>query len=227
MPLAFPFLLCAALVIAIASGSKSGWRTSAQMARGEGPAPDIQGESPKRWFFWYVLPYGATSYTFRGPSNLTDQEAFELEAETRSASLGVQLFRFVYIYASGTWVYDQRTPPALLGSREIRDQSGNVVGGNDIVGAIALTKHITGQWPYTTLPAAVHLGKRAFNRAKFVAQKPGVVGQYREAVATNAMHLYVLHDGTYVITHLDESNPDMGNALAHLWNDVVKPMKTV
>jgi hypothetical protein len=159
---------------------------------------------------------------------MTDQEAFELEAETSAASLGVQLFRFVYVQTTGVWVYDQRTGPALLASRAIHDAQGNVVGVHpDFIGAIPLTKHLTGQWPYQTLPAVVHLGKRRFDRTRFTAQKPGVVGQYREAVPENSMHLYVLHDGTYVITHLDESNPDMGGALAHLWKDVVKPMKTV
>jgi hypothetical protein len=211
--------MVAALVIAIASGSRSGWRTQAQMAEGQGAAPPIDGTAVKRWFFWYVLPVGSSSYGARGPEFLTDQEAFELERQTKTATLGVQLYRWVWVPSKGVWVYDTRNAPGLLASREIRDQQGNVVG------AVALTKPLTGRWPYTTLPARIHLAGKLFKKARFLKQKPGVVGQYREAVAANSMHLYVLHDGTYLVTHLDEANPDMGAALAHLWKDVVKPMK--
>ncbi len=226
MPAVFPFLLVAAAVIAIASGSKSGWRTQAQMAEGQGAAPPIQGIYPgapgqvKRWFFWYVLPVGATSYGARGPENLTDAEAFELERQTKTASLGTQLYRFVWIPSQGVWVYDTRNDPGLLASREIRDQFGNVVG------AIALTKPLLGKWPFgSQLPAEVHVEGRLFKRAKFSSQKPGVIVQYREAVPTNSMHLYVCQNGNYTVTHLDEANPDMGNLLGHLFKDVVKPMR--
>jgi hypothetical protein len=234
MPAFFPFLLVAAAVIAIGSGSKAGWRTQAQMADGEhGAPPSVQGMPTKRWFFWYVLPIGASQYGTRGPSYLTDAEAFDLEASTKSATLGVQLFRFVYLPLRQVWVYDTRNEPALLASREIRDANGNVVGVHhrntgacpDFVGAIALTTPLKGPWPYTTLPAQVRLNGKLFKKARFSTMKTGVVGQYREAVSTNSMHLYVMANGTYLVTHLDEANPDMGRALEHLFKDVIRPMQ--
>lgn len=216
MPLALPFLLAVSAFLVIAAGSRSGWRTQADIAE---ESHGVHGFPQKRWFFWYILPHGATAYSYRGPDYLTDQEAFDLEAHTKSSTLGVQLFRFVYIPARGTWVYDTRNDPSLLASREIRDAQGNVVG------AIPLTKPLTGHWPYANLPAEVHLDGRLFRKARLSVQKTGVVGQYREAVPENSMHLYVMYDGTYLVTHLDEANPDMGKALMHLLKDVVKPMK--
>jgi hypothetical protein len=32
----------------------------------------------------------------------------------------------------------------------------------------------------------------------------------------------VLSDGTFVVPHVDEVNPDLGSALAHLARDVIK-----
>ena len=136
----FPFAVVASAVLVIAAGVKSGWRLAADQPKPTPPSPvppvsqagvlqDWLGAvSPSRWFFWYVLPYGASQYVAHGPENLTDQDAFQLEATTKATSLGAQLYRFVWIPASGTWVYDARTDPALLASREIRDASGNVVG---------------------------------------------------------------------------------------------------
>lgn len=121
----FPFAITASFLVMIAAGVKSNW------GRAKPPAPPgpVQagvlqewlglGEIPPRWFFWYVLPYGATAYGARGPSYMTDQEAFRLEFETKTASLGAQLYRFAWIPAKGIWAYDTRNDPALLASREI------------------------------------------------------------------------------------------------------------
>jgi hypothetical protein len=126
----FPFALGASFLVMIGAGIKSNW------GRAKPPSPlqqggvlqDWLGGSSSRWFFWYILPRGATEYATRGPEHLTDQGAFQLEFETKTASLGVQLYRFVWIPDKGIWVYDTRNDPGLLASREIRDQQGNVVG---------------------------------------------------------------------------------------------------
>jgi hypothetical protein len=127
----FPFALTASGLIALAAGMKSNW------GRAKAPAP-LPSSTPQqagvlhgplsRWFFWYTLPQGATEYGARGPMYLTDQEAFQLEFATKAASLGTLLYRFVWIPAQGIWIYDTRTDPALLASREIQDAQGNVVG---------------------------------------------------------------------------------------------------
>jgi hypothetical protein len=80
---------------------------------------DWFGPSPERWFFWYVLPFRATAYSARGPMHMTDQGAFQLEFDTKTASLGAQLYRFAWIPTKGIWVYDTRNDPALLASAEI------------------------------------------------------------------------------------------------------------
>ena len=49
----------------------------------------------------------------------------------------------------------------------------------------------------------------------------GVVGQYREAVAKNARHLFVFGDGHFEIDHIDEANPDQGALLGHFLQDTL------
>jgi hypothetical protein len=142
----FPYALTASFLVMVGAGIKSGWKLSGNEPPPPPPPPTppgspqvkqagvlqaewgIVGAPAGRWFFWYVLPQGATVYGARGPEYLTDQGAFQLEFDTRSASLGVQLYRYVWVPSQGIWVYDSRTQPALLASREIRDQQGNVVG---------------------------------------------------------------------------------------------------
>ncbi len=137
LPRWFPFAVVASGLIALGAGLRSNWgRTTAAapppplppQVKQAGVLQDWGLGATKRWFFWYVLPFGATSYGARGPENLTDQGAFQLEFDTRSASLGVQLYRYVWVPSQGDWIYDNRNQPALLASREIRDQQGNVVG---------------------------------------------------------------------------------------------------
>jgi hypothetical protein len=120
----FPYAITASFLVMIGAGIKSNW------GKAKAPAPLQQGgvlqdwfggDSPKRWFFWYILPSRATSYSARGPQYMTDQEAFQLEFATKTASLGTQLYRFVWIPAKGIWVYDTRNEPALLASREISE----------------------------------------------------------------------------------------------------------
>lgn len=78
---------------------------------------------------------------------------------------------------------------------------------------------VKGIWPFLGYPDAVRLDGHLFRRARFWQPYPGVVEQYREAVATNSCHLLVRADGTYEITHADGDNPDMGRPVEHLLND--------
>ncbi len=139
LPKWFPFAVVASGLIALGAGLRSNWGRATAAAPPPPPLPPqvkqagvLQdwglGGTTKRWFFWYALPIGATEYGAKGPEYLTDQGAFQLEFDTRASSLGAQLYRFVWIPAKGIWVYDTRNEPALLASREIRDQQGNVVG---------------------------------------------------------------------------------------------------
>jgi hypothetical protein len=137
----FPFALLASGLIAIGAGIKSNWGRPATLAKTTPPGAPVQGgvlqdfwgglrgiPGLSRWFFWYVLPPEATAYGARGPEYMTDQAAFQLEFETKTATLGTKLYRFVWIPEKGIWVYDTRNDPELLASSTIRDARGNVVG---------------------------------------------------------------------------------------------------
>lgn len=135
----FPYAVTASFLVMVGAGLKSGWKVSGNDPKPPPPStpPAVRQAgvlqewglgTPGRWFFWYVLPFGATAYGARGPEYLTDQGAFQLEFDTRSVSLGAKIYRFVWIPAKGIWVYDARNEPALLASGEIHDQQGNVVG---------------------------------------------------------------------------------------------------
>lgn len=145
----FPFAVVASFLVMVGAGLRSNWKVAgntlppppssppppppppppgAPQVKQAGVLQDWGLGAPARWFFWYVLPIGATAYGAKGPEQMTDQGAFELERQTKTSTLGVQLYRYVYIPAKGSWVYDNRNEPALLASREIRDQQGNVVG---------------------------------------------------------------------------------------------------
>lgn len=86
---------------------------------------------------------------------------------------------------------------------------------------IRLAHPLEGDWPFPALPPRVVLGGRPFRRAQYAWQAAGIVAQYREVVARDSMHLYVLPGGRYKIDHLDEHNPDMGAPLLHLLKDVL------
>jgi hypothetical protein len=58
-----------------------------------------------------------------------------------------------------------------------------------------------------------------FNKARWKAPYDGVVEQYREAVPQNSMHLKVRADGTWILDHIDNDNPDMGREVQHFIND--------
>lgn len=71
-------------------------------------------------------------------------------------------------------------------------------------------------WIYgDEFPPSIEIDGKVFNRA--IRQQPydGVIAQYREAVPRDSMHLLVMQDGTWVIDHVDEYNPDMGHPVRH------------
>lgn len=133
----FPFAVAASFLVMIGAGVKSNWGRKTAAAPPPPLPPQVKQAgvlqdwglgAPSRWFFWYMLPIDATEYGAKGPERLTDQGAFELERQTKTSSLGVTLYRFVWLPTKGIWVYDNRDEPALLSSRAIYDQQGNVVG---------------------------------------------------------------------------------------------------
>jgi len=63
-------------------------------------------------------------------------------------------------------------------------------------------------------PASITYDCRPFSKARWREAKPGVVEQYREAVRWNSRHLLVMADGTWIIDHTDDVNPDIGDVTA-------------
>lgn len=86
---------------------------------------------------------------------------------------------------------------------------------------IRLPSPLRAVWPVAGLPHVVTLEGRRFVRSVGLSERQGTVAHYREDAARNSAHVYVLSDGTYMIDHLDEHNPDHGAVLAHFWRDVV------
>jgi hypothetical protein len=240
MPAFFPFLLVAAAVIALGTGQRTGWRTSAEMAEEERkareaktapwtPEPVVKGAPVRHWFYWYLHYQGrVTPY---GPILMTDQEAFQNEFRTKSQFLGVDCHRYVWDARGQKYLRDTRSPPQFLASEPI---PGMTVGELKAIvypfeeitgiGAVRVSPPVRGRWRSSGYPESVTVDGRMYRKAQWKWPKPGVVAQYREAVRDNSHHLYVLADGTYVINHYDEANPDQGLAFEHLVRDVLKPM---
>lgn len=65
-----------------------------------------------------------------------------------------------------------------------------------------------------SFPDEVQVNGVQFRRAKWKEAKPGVVEQYRQAVERSSRHLLVFGDGRWIIDHVDEINPDMGDDTA-------------
>jgi hypothetical protein len=90
------------------------------------------------------------------------------------------------------------------------------------LGTIPIEPALSGTWPFHGFPSQVQLDisgdgdVRTFALATWAwPLYSGVIEQYREAVSTNAMHLMVYRDGSFVIDHMDEISPDLGNPLQH------------
>lgn len=220
-------LAAIALVLALAAGSQSRWRTQADVADEEDKArkkaeaagtPHVSGTpGVQRWFCWYVATVDGRA-AWVGPTKLSDQDAFQYEFNTKRDNLGARLYRFVWP-GTGVWVWDQRTDPGLLASRDL--PSGQKIAGT--VGLIPLKPPIRGAWPFSGFPKQVKLDGRVYRKATWQwRHRPEILAQYRELGASNVRHLHVLRDGTFIIDHLDEANPDAGKVLEHLKLDVMK-----
>lgn len=247
MPIFFPFLLAASALLAIAAGSKTGWRTAAEMADDErkqkGLPPTVQGAPPSRWFYWYIHHNGNTSSY--GAVKMTDAEAFRTEFNTKSQNLGATLQRYIWT-GGNNWIRDTRRDPEFLASAPVPGLKVGVdativypyplitsVSGSKFhsqtmpsvlasVGAVAITPPIRGRWPGPDFPDTVTMSGRLFRKAGWKWPYTGVVAQYREAIPVNSRHLLVLDDGTFIIDHYDEANPDSDAAFKHLVKDVLK-----
>jgi hypothetical protein len=68
----------------------------------------------------------------------------------------------------------------------------------------------------------VTLSGAVYRRTPWAWPRSGVVAQYREVRPVNSRHLFVLANGSFVVPHVDEVNPDLGSPLAHLVRDVIK-----
>jgi hypothetical protein len=90
------------------------------------------------------------------------------------------------------------------------------------IGAERLAPTLQGHWPHASYPRFVWVMGRAFRRAGWYWPYRGVVAQYREYKKIDSMHLFVLEDGSWVIPHIDETNPDLAGIFGHLMNDVVR-----
>lgn len=90
------------------------------------------------------------------------------------------------------------------------------------VGFAELADPLRGPWPFPQLPEQVALLGRTFTRSRtWAAPRAGVRAQYREDRDTQAMHLMVLENGTYLIDHVDDANPERGRVLEHAFKDAV------
>lgn len=97
-----------------------------------------------------------------------------------------------------------------------------ISGAQDpIMGARALSPALRGKWPSTDLPLTITVHGRPFRKAEWAWPYPGVRAQYRETNPQGSMHLFVLEDGTWIVPHIDEENPDLGNPLTHLAKDIL------
>lgn len=220
----FPFFLAAAAVLALAAGSRTGFRTSAQMAEDEeagrkaqeeflknnpklATTPAVQG-TPSYWFFWWIWVDGKrVGY---GPVWLSDAQAWAYENQTRSTYLGATFQRWVW--TGRRWLLDERKDTAFLASAPIPGYS---------VGAVPVVPPIRGKWTNPGFPETVKLDGRTFRKATWQMSRPGVIAQYREDIPASSRHLFVLSDRTFVIDHLDEANPDKGREFEHLISDVL------
>lgn len=85
---------------------------------------------------------------------------------------------------------------------------------------------IEGVWPFPDFPEAVEIEDDTFVKTKREQPYEGVVAQYRQNVARDSGHLLVRSDGTYIIDHVDEYNPDMGHPVKHFLVDHPKGIAT-
>ena len=91
------------------------------------------------------------------------------------------------------------------------------------VGFAELAQPLRGTWPFNGFPDSVVISGRTFKRSKkWAAPYHLVVAQYREDVDHDSMHLMVKADGTWIIEHTDDANPERGLVLDHTLRDVIQ-----
>lgn len=91
------------------------------------------------------------------------------------------------------------------------------------VGFAELAQPLRGKWTFQGYPETVSLLGRVFKRSKkWAAPYHLVVAQYREDVDHHSMHLLVKADGTWLIEHTDDANPERGLVLEHTVRDVLQ-----
>lgn len=91
------------------------------------------------------------------------------------------------------------------------------------VGFADLAQPLRGTWSFQGFPDTVMILGRTFKRSKkWAAPQHLVVAQYREDVDHNSMHLLVKADGTWIIEHTDDANPERGLVLEHTLRDVIQ-----
>jgi len=88
------------------------------------------------------------------------------------------------------------------------------------LGKIPVIPAITGTWPLGFFPPEVQIAGTTFRRATWASPFLDAAAQYREVADYDAMHLIVYRNGSFVIDHLDEANPDQGHVLEHAVLDV-------
>lgn len=91
------------------------------------------------------------------------------------------------------------------------------------VGFADLAQPLRGQWTLNGYPDTVQMLGRTFKRSKtWAAPYRLVAAQYREDVDHNSMHMMVRQDGTWIIEHTDDANPERGLVLEHTFRDVIQ-----
>jgi len=86
---------------------------------------------------------------------------------------------------------------------------------------------IRAPWSFGDFPEAIEIDGQTFYRAVRKQPYDNVIEQYRAAVPRDSAHLLVLNDGSYIIDHVDEYNPDMGHPLRHWVVDHPRGMATI
>jgi hypothetical protein len=90
------------------------------------------------------------------------------------------------------------------------------------VGFADLAQPLRGTWTPQGFPPSVVLLGRTFKRAVWAAPRRLVVAQYREDVDRDSMHLLVRADGSWIVEHTDDANPDRGLLLEHTFRDAIQ-----
>lgn len=72
------------------------------------------------WWFWMIWssPYiGAPlRYSTRGPMQMSEKEAFQMQFELRSQYMTPYIYRWLWNPGDPTWTYDDRTDMIFLAS---------------------------------------------------------------------------------------------------------------